>query len=369
MKHFLHILSIVCMLLINQAEAQTSYSKTFTATNGSAPPLSITFTVIPQNVNITSSWSKHIQYNINYLLKIEITNAPSGTQIRNLQVAFTNSSTASDVRGYPSDLTTPLSSNPYSVTATTTTTATLTGWDLSQLQDQNLNNNTSVLPLANYQMVDIQFTVANYTSNGPGVYTFNNNYAPGTDMPLTKDTQVLPITLSSFSASLDNGSVLLNWATSTEINNNYFVVERSNDSKTFDSIGIVKGAGNSSSLLNYSFRDYNALNGTNYYRLVQVDYDGKSTVSNVANINVFKTNTTNTFNIYPNPGNGNITIGGNWSNLKNVVVYNLAGALVFSQNISSNKVQLSSSLPSGMYIVNLLDQNGKQHSNKYLLTK
>lgn len=86
----------------------------------------------------------------------------------------------------------------------------------------------------------------------------------------------LPVELVFFSGEKENGTVKLNWQTATEINSSEFVIERSADGVTFEVIGHVAGAGNSSSVLNYDFVDAKPYSGTNYYRLRQFDYDGSS---------------------------------------------------------------------------------------------
>ena len=84
----------------------------------------------------------------------------------------------------------------------------------------------------------------------------------------------LPVELLFFSGKADGTSVLLSFATATETNNDHFIIERSADARTFQSIGQVRGAGNSQERQEYHFTDENPLYGDNYYRLRQVDFDG-----------------------------------------------------------------------------------------------
>ena len=84
----------------------------------------------------------------------------------------------------------------------------------------------------------------------------------------------LPIELLSFSGnSLDDANIL-EWTTSTELDNDYFIVERSSNGSDFEEIQKVDGAGNSNSAISYSIRDNDPLNGINYYRLKQTDFSG-----------------------------------------------------------------------------------------------
>lgn len=92
----------------------------------------------------------------------------------------------------------------------------------------------------------------------------------------------LPIELLSFTATLQSDeSVLLNWSTASEVNNDYFTIERSSDLINWKSVLTVKGSGTSSILNEYSAIDILPISGITYYRLKQTDFDGKYTFSDV----------------------------------------------------------------------------------------
>lgn len=91
----------------------------------------------------------------------------------------------------------------------------------------------------------------------------------------------LPIELISFDVTPQPDHNLLTWKTLTELNNDYFVVERSTDAVSWNNIFTIKGAGTSVELEEYEYRDYYFLPGVNYYRLHQVDFDGKSEYFNI----------------------------------------------------------------------------------------
>jgi hypothetical protein len=95
----------------------------------------------------------------------------------------------------------------------------------------------------------------------------------------------LPIELLYFDAKLNGRVVDLHWATSSEINNDFFTVERTMDGNVFFSFVEVKGAGNSTSPLQYSSVDEHPFPGISYYRLKQTDYDGKFAYSQLVAIN------------------------------------------------------------------------------------
>lgn len=111
----------------------------------------------------------------------------------------------------------------------------------------------------------------------------------------------LPVELVSFDAEVDNGMVTLKWETSSEFENDFFMIERSADGKTFESLKKVEGAGTSKTPLKYQVRDTNPYHGTSYYRLSQTDYDGTTEYFRVilVKIETFAEVT----KLYPNPVN------------------------------------------------------------------
>jgi hypothetical protein len=94
------------------------------------------------------------------------------------------------------------------------------------------------------------------------------------------DCDGLPVTLVSFTAKTSNHNCVLHWTTATELNNDYFSIEKSTDGKNFTEAGRMNGAGNSTSFKYYTFTDANPLSTRiSYYRLRQVDYNGADAVS------------------------------------------------------------------------------------------
>ncbi len=89
----------------------------------------------------------------------------------------------------------------------------------------------------------------------------------------------LPIELLEFKAELKQHHVILNWTTASELNNDFFTVNRSIDAKNFAPIGKIMGSGTSNAMNEYSFIDNSPVKGTNYYQLQQTDYDGKNSFS------------------------------------------------------------------------------------------
>ena len=94
----------------------------------------------------------------------------------------------------------------------------------------------------------------------------------------------LPVELLYFDARMIDKVVKLRWITESEINNDYFTVERSQEGLSFETVDIVPGAGNSTSPRQYHTQDAHPYQGTSYYRLKQTDYDGKYSYSRIASV-------------------------------------------------------------------------------------
>ncbi len=177
----------------------------------------------------------------------------------------------------------------------------------------------------------------------------------------------LPVTLKSFTAVLIGGNtVKLNWATLQEINCDRYEVERSFDGRTFTKTGTVKGHGFTSLDMYYTMNDdvASVAGSIVYYRLRQVDIDGKSSFSKVISVRLKKTSD---FTVSPNPFNSYVNINIDWKNNESTVVkvYTMTGTEVFSKNIKLNKgtnyIQLNelSSLTPGNYILQFNSSEGK----------
>jgi hypothetical protein len=125
------------------------------------------------------------------------------------------------------------------------------------------------------------------TSTGTIVSLGNvTSFSPFTLSSTLASENPLPIELLSFDAHYNGTDVNLNWATSSEHNNNFFTVERSADGQNFYSLKSVTAAGNSDHPIDYAETDKDPLMGTSYYRLMQTDYDGASTYSNIVPVTI-----------------------------------------------------------------------------------
>ncbi len=179
----------------------------------------------------------------------------------------------------------------------------------------------------------------------------------------TSDGSTLPINILSFTAQIQAEGVDLKWVTSSEVNNDFFTVERGQDGRNFVEVGRVAGAGNSNVERHYSFLDAEMPQATTYYRLRQTDYDGTSTVSktiqltpanNSESLNGIFTDHSHNLNIVMNSTvNQQVTVG----------VYTLEGRQLMSEEMAIQKgigtYRLSSwTHSSSIYVVRIITQNG-----------
>ena len=196
---------------------------------------------------------------------------------------------------------------------------------------------------------------------GIGVATLPGSYTaifPKAFLVMDYDN-VTPVELTSFTAELSGQAVILNWTTTTEINNQGFEIERQTTSN-WETIGYVPGFGTTSEPKTYSYSDDNIVTGTYIYRLKQVDYDGTFSYSNEVIVEVdFSPSDYALFQNYPNPFNPTTTI--NYQVPKqsdvNIKIYNMLGQEI--------KTLFSGQVEQGFYSVswNGLNNSGIQMSS------
>lgn len=185
---------------------------------------------------------------------------------------------------------------------------------------------------------------------------------------------VLPIEMISFEAIEFENEIELKWVTAVEINNDYFILEKSKDGENFEFLSLVDGAGNSSQISNYNFKDRTPLSGTSYYRLKQVDYDGNVTISGVVKLKKPDEEISD-FVVYPNPVPQGIlpslTLSGETNEIIEVNIYDVSGKLVFSKNHTlltkqAETLELNLILNSGIYFIST-NKNGKTKTEKLII--
>lgn len=130
----------------------------------------------------------------------------------------------------------------------------------------------------------------------------------------------LPVSILNFKGSIKNNQALLSWNTATELNNKGFEIERSKDGKTFSGIGFVNGAGTTTQVKNYTYTDVTLSDlgvATSYYRLKQIDVDGKASYSNVIPLSL---KDILSWKLYPNPVKDKFTVELNLTADANITV-------------------------------------------------
>jgi hypothetical protein len=207
---------------------------------------------------------------------------------------------------------------------------------------------------------------------GAGSYSFGGStqittikrsgFSNFSDITLISPSVILPIELTYFEAIAQETSVLLTWETIWERGNDYFEVQKSIDGKNFFSIGKVNGKGTSIQRNNYQLIDREPYKGLNYYRLRQVDLDGKVNYSKI--IPLYFEGDGVFFEVFPNPAQNidvRILISAQVGEVLNIKVIDALGRKIFNENFTyqGNVIDLKTqdSVAKGIYFI--LIQNTK----------
>ncbi len=193
---------------------------------------------------------------------------------------------------------------------------------------------------------------------------------------LARANAPLPVELLYFNAIAEHNSVVrCEWSTASEINNDYFGIERSKDAVNFEQIGQAPSAapgGNSSTTLNYVRYDDHPYNGVSYYRLRQVDKNGTFAYSPVRQVYI---GTFNIITIYPNPSADYIQylVGSEKGDNVQVRVWDVLGQNVLREQttieggITMRKISVAN-LASGMYMLQVITSS-KEYAQKQFVVK
>ena len=141
---------------------------------------------------------------------------------------------------------------------------------------------------------------------------------------------IVPVELSSFSAKTQDSEIILNWVTSSEINNMGFEIQRRTNDYKWTKIGFANGKGTTTEKSLYSFLDKNPVDGKSYYRLKQIDFDGSSKFYNSIEVDFETVKEYSLAQNYPNPFNPSTEISFSIAKSSNVTlkIYNLLGSEV-----------------------------------------
>ena len=194
---------------------------------------------------------------------------------------------------------------------------------------------------------------------------YNNQSSPSTFYSVTASA-ALPVELVHFRAkAVANHTADLHWATASELNNNYFDVERSYDAIHWEWVGNVTGNGTTNQLTDYRFTDKSIATSQNtaYYRLKQVDYDGAFEYSDIRVVSFDGKVVKLEIAAYPNPFNQEVTIRVNTNEPYSIEVTNINGLLLLAiDNTTSQTQRLDlTEWTSGIYIVNVTSSQGTKH--------
>ncbi len=187
---------------------------------------------------------------------------------------------------------------------------------------------------------------------------------------LVDESNPLPVELTSFEVSCESGKVAITWTTQSEINNDFFVLEKSYDAQVFFELTTIAGAGNSNVVNTYSVTDENPEAGTVYYRLKQVDFNGATTFHQIqatsCGAEVFSVT-----QFVLNKNQLKFEINANENEGLNIYLFDSRGRVVLSKNHfiknGSNVITLGNlNLSVGIYMLTII---GEKHRDSIKLMR
>ncbi|MCP4442611.1 MAG: T9SS type A sorting domain-containing protein [Aureispira sp.] len=185
----------------------------------------------------------------------------------------------------------------------------------------------------------------------------------------------LPVELVEFTATRkDNDEVVLNWSTASELNNKGFEIQRMLETETeFTVVGWVDGMGTSMDVINYQFIDDNAFDGTSYYRLRQVDFDGTAELTEMRVVEGMTSSQFAHTEIYPNPVKNELNL--RFTQIKkkqtaNIQIFDARGQRIYSQIITPNPQQTHiinevENFAAGIYLLSI-ELDGEKFVQKFV---
>ncbi len=171
---------------------------------------------------------------------------------------------------------------------------------------------------------------------------------------------ILPITLLNFTATKINSVVQLKWITANETNNSYFTIERSSNGISWSTLANVVASGTSTINKTYQHYDNNPLDGLNYYRLKQTDFNGNYKYFNVVTVNFISKEST--VFVYPNPTNSKATVSSS-SIIKSISILSLQNKTIANiENINNKQYNyIFTGLPKGVYVLKISTESKTEH--------
>jgi hypothetical protein len=239
--------------------------------------------------------------------------------------------------------------------AVTTTSNVSVKLYFQNITTSSINALTSDLVVARYNGTDWESegqSAITATNSGDLTSNMITSFSPFTFGSLSSTSNPLPVGLINFEAIKKDNKIVLHWNTKSEINNDFFTIEKSVDGKIFNPINKIKGAGNSEKKIRYSSSDDFPFLGTSYYRLKQTDFNGETELLKYVTVTFEKS----TLESYPNPIKNNFTIViKNRTKNSSILITDLYGKIVYRKvNFPENKIPiLSDHWASGIYLITL----------------
>lgn len=223
-----------------------------------------------------------------------------------------------------------------------------------------LQKNPSLTPM---EILQLLRSTASQNSNP------NNLFGWGIINALSAISLVtVPVELTSFSGYFDEGSIILNWITSSETNNYGFEVERRHDASSFETIAFINGNGTTTNRISYTFKDKDLFANRYFYRLKQMDFDGSFDYSNEIAIDVPLSEDFELFQNYPNPFNPTTKIRFflPQAGVVKISLFDILGSeikILYNSEINTGTHELSldgSDLATGIYFVKMFAGDNQQ---------
>ncbi|MEX2595450.1 MAG: T9SS type A sorting domain-containing protein, partial [Salibacteraceae bacterium] len=201
-----------------------------------------------------------------------------------------------------------------------------------------------------------EFELSSFTGGGLG-FTVGEN------------SVILPVELTTFDANLlADETVLVEWATASEVNNDYFMVERSADMENWTDLGKVLGAGNASTQNYYQFIDNNPLSGKSYYRLRQVDFDGGKDYSESREVLLMQDGRDQKVLLYPNPSRNEVYLSVTSEKESRFVVRNAMGQTIKTLHAVGTETLIIDDLSAGVYYLQTVGHSDAS-TLRFVITK
>lgn len=219
-------------------------------------------------------------------------------------------------------------------------------------------------------------TAYSVNSSAGSVYTFTGVSITDDDFftigSTNTTTTPLPVELTDFDVTYESPAVVATWKTASELNNDYFTLERAGEDLSFDEIAHQPGAGTTKEPRSYSAIDPNPYDGKSYYRLKQTDYDGTFSYSDTKYI--FIEGKGNKLSVFPNPNEGrllNFKLSNSLFHLQQVEIMDQQGKTlerlsVKETNLREYPIELKQRLPAGVYVMRV-NYNGKEEHLKLVV--